>query len=206
MSEVENIAAALVSNIQTRFPQYLGAPFSVREVLEQIIPYRLCRNELGMDNSEEYELAVARLIAGEGGYINAPPEVTAKLRAAIDNPFPDAAALRVFQAVSVSLGSNALSARHTGPLQAARPPAQVGRSNTPTVATKENRMPPGQRTTNAAALGGKCRYCHGVLPDGREITYCPHCGQDLTVHHCPACSSELQVGWKFCVTCGRSVE
>ena len=50
-----------------------------------------------------------------------------------------------------------------------------------------------------------CRYCGGALPVGRKVTFCPHCGQNLTVRHCPACSSELEIGWKFCVTCGRSV-
>jgi predicted amidophosphoribosyltransferase len=66
-------------------------------------------------------------------------------------------------------------------------------------------MPPGQRITTAKEVGGKCRYCRGTLPEGRDLTYCPHCGQDLTVYHCPACSTELEVGWKFCVTCGRTI-
>jgi predicted amidophosphoribosyltransferase len=42
------------------------------------------------------------------------------------------------------------------------------------------------------------------LPEGRNITYCPHCGQNLTVVNCPACGTELDVGWKFCTTCGRA--
>ena len=52
--------------------------------------------------------------------------------------------------------------------------------------------------------GEQCPHCRGELPAGREIVFCPHCGQDLTVLHCPACGSELEHGWKFCVTCGRS--
>ena len=56
---------------------------------------------------------------------------------------------------------------------------------------------------NSAA--GTCRYCSGALPSGRSITYCPHCGQNLTIQHCPACSTELEIGWKFCTTCGRGV-
>jgi predicted amidophosphoribosyltransferase len=51
---------------------------------------------------------------------------------------------------------------------------------------------------------GSCRYCGGRLPDGRRITFCPHCGQNLTVQHCQACGTELELGWKFCVTCGRA--
>ena len=62
-----------------------------------------------------------------------------------------------------------------------------------------------RRTITASALGGRCRYCSGTLPDGRQLTFCPHCGQDLTVQQCPACSTELELGWKFCTTCGRGV-
>ncbi|HUQ82495.1 MAG TPA: zinc ribbon domain-containing protein [Gemmatimonadaceae bacterium] len=59
----------------------------------------------------------------------------------------------------------------------------------------------GQRSIVAS---GGCRYCGGSLPDGRNITFCPHCGQNLTVLNCPACGTELDVGWKFCTTCGRA--
>jgi len=59
------------------------------------------------------------------------------------------------------------------------------------------------RQTKTIAGGGSCRYCGGELPEGRRITFCPHCGQNLTIIHCPACSTELDVGWRFCTTCGR---
>ncbi|HEY4216631.1 MAG TPA: zinc ribbon domain-containing protein [Gemmatimonadaceae bacterium] len=51
--------------------------------------------------------------------------------------------------------------------------------------------------------GEQCRACDEVLPSGRPITFCPHCGQNVTTMNCPACGSELEVGWKFCPTCGR---
>jgi hypothetical protein len=56
---------------------------------------------------------------------------------------------------------------------------------------------------SAASSATECRYCGGELPEGRKIVFCPHCGQNLTVRHCPACGTELDVAWKFCVTCGR---
>jgi hypothetical protein len=56
-----------------------------------------------------------------------------------------------------------------------------------------------------ATAGQTCPHCKGELPAGRPINFCPHCGQDLTVQHCPACGSELEHGWKFCVTCGKAV-
>ena len=60
------------------------------------------------------------------------------------------------------------------------------------------------RPITIAAAGETCPHCKGELPGGRPINFCPHCGQDLTVQHCPACGSELEHGWKFCVTCGRA--
>jgi len=51
--------------------------------------------------------------------------------------------------------------------------------------------------------GERCRACDQALPAGRSITFCPHCGQNVTTMNCPACGSELEVGWKFCPTCGR---
>lgn len=60
---------------------------------------------------------------------------------------------------------------------------------------------------NTAAIdhGGPCSFCTNALPTGRAITFCPHCGMNVTVAQCPACSSEVQAGWRYCVTCGRDV-
>lgn len=66
-------------------------------------------------------------------------------------------------------------------------------------------MSPTGRPSMVAAQGETCRFCGGTLPAGRPITFCPHCGQDHTVLHCEACGTELEVGWKYCTTCGRGV-
>ena len=50
-----------------------------------------------------------------------------------------------------------------------------------------------------------CPFCSGTLPEGRTVIYCPHCGNNLSVSRCPACGGELEKGWKYCVSCGRSV-
>jgi hypothetical protein len=52
-------------------------------------------------------------------------------------------------------------------------------------------------------LGDRCPACDEGLPAGRAITFCPHCGQNITTTNCPACGSELEIGWKFCPSCGR---
>ncbi len=58
---------------------------------------------------------------------------------------------------------------------------------------------------NAAPVPEGCRFCGGTLPEGRTVTYCPHCGNNLSISRCPACGGELEKGWKFCATCGRGV-
>lgn len=62
-----------------------------------------------------------------------------------------------------------------------------------------------QRPTPQGVGGGACRYCNGTLPAGRRTIFCPHCGQNLTIQRCPACGSELETGWRFCITCGRGM-
>ena len=81
------------------------------------------------------------------------------------------------------------------------PPPAAPTPAAPITAPQSTMSTSGQRSIVAS---GSCRYCAGALPEGRNITFCPHCGQNLTVVNCPACGTELDVGWKFCTTCGRS--
>jgi hypothetical protein len=87
------------------------------------------------------------------------------------------------------------SAPPTPPVPAAAPPTPPPPSAAPPLSATAGR---------SIVASGTCRYCTGVLPEGRTITFCPHCGQNLTVQNCPACGTELDVGWKFCTTCGRA--
>lgn len=66
---------------------------------------------------------------------------------------------------------------------------------------------PGGRPAPAAS-GSRCdcHYCGSALPRGRTVTFCPYCGQDVTIRQCPACSAELDLGWHFCVSCGRKAD
>lgn len=76
-------------------------------------------------------------------------------------------------------------------------PAGAGESARPTPSAISSLL-------NVAIPEG-CPFCGGTLPEGRTVVYCPHCGNNLSVTRCPACGGELEQGWKFCVTCGRSV-
>lgn len=99
----------------------------------------------------------------------------------------------------------------TTSMEAARPAASprpsagtmVPRGTPAAGASAEGALPTERGVIPAA--GEECRFCGGVLPPGRRIVFCPHCGQDLTVQHCLACGTELELGWRFCISCGRGV-
>jgi RNA polymerase subunit RPABC4/transcription elongation factor Spt4 len=78
-----------------------------------------------------------------------------------------------------------------------------GRPITPTVSPVAS---PRAAAPTTIIASGPCAFCGGALPEGRRITFCPHCGQNVTVKLCPACSAELEVDWSFCPVCGREIE
>ena len=88
---------------------------------------------------------------------------------------------------------------------AAAASAGAARASSSASPSTRQAMPTPQRGAQTVVATGSCHYCGGELPDGRRITFCPHCGQNLTIQHCPACSTELELGWKFCTTCGREM-
>lgn len=83
------------------------------------------------------------------------------------------------------------------PVDAASPPAllrQVARS--PVYA-------PAPATPAETARPDRCRYCAASLPVGRAVVYCPYCGHQLRAVRCTRCGTELEVGWRHCITCGH---
>jgi hypothetical protein len=118
---------------------------------------------------------------------------------------------RAAAATSVSTAPRAASSAPTAPsAMPAQPAPRRAASSTSNVSTGPRAAAaPGASArpsqTVVPQAGEQCRYCSGALPAGRRITFCPHCGQNLTVVNCMACGTELELGWKFCTTCGRQV-
>lgn len=112
---------------------------------------------------------------------------------------------------NVSAAADAMAAAPTLPLPT---PASVNATFPVSAPSGQTVAPVESAATSApAALSSLmnatvpegCPYCGGTLPEGRNVIYCPHCGNNLSVSRCPACGSELEKGWKFCATCGRGV-
>jgi predicted RNA-binding Zn-ribbon protein involved in translation (DUF1610 family) len=228
MDDLDRVFHRLVSNIRHRHSEYLTLPFTVQELYETLIPYRHHRRELGIETNQDYEIAMTRLLSGERDYLLADQSMRDKLKSELESPHMDPGAFREFATSKVSLAPEALRrikaltvASPDEPAQAA-PPADSASAPVPSPVSARFNVsspppppapPPEASKAAPAALSSMmsasvpegCRFCGGTLPEGRNVVYCPHCGNNLSISRCPACGSELEKGWKFCVTCGRTV-
>ncbi len=218
MQDVDRMYRHLVRTIRTSFPQYLSQPFEVGELYSTILPYRLHRRELGLETNQDYESTLLELLSGQHGYLVVDDRMRDALVAEAGSVHPNTERIREFSGSQVLLDPGSLAALDGGRAGAAPAPERsapvtesrpAARAAAP--ATQENATEPldsaaaqGSRPITVPEGGDECPYCTGHLPGGREVSFCPHCGQDLTVVHCPACGSELERGWKFCVTCGKA--
>jgi hypothetical protein len=224
MDDVERMYRHLVHILRTKFTPMLSQPFEVGELVQTILPYRLYRRELGLQSNQDYERVLLELLAGPRGYLVVDDRMRDTLAAQLAAETPDPSVIREFASAHVALAPEWLhlldaQARASGtqgaigtvtPPRTAeplRPPSGAFATGTgpATGGTVSDSSPP-RRAAKPVAVGADehCTFCNGELPAGRQISFCPHCGQDLTMVHCPACGSELERGWKFCVTCGRS--
>ena len=235
MDELDRMFRRLVQNVRAGFPDLLTRSFEVSALHQHIIPYRLNRTDLGFDTAEEYELALMRLLAGTGGLLKGDPDMQAAMQAELESPNPDLSLFRAWGTSLVSIASSAvrtldgpspvsvrapvasptrqaeMAGRATVEVATAVAIPAAARRETPRAAQPAASLPgaPAPAAPLVAAVsahGTGCRYCGGELPDGRDAQFCPHCGQNLAVKQCPACSTELEVEWQFCITCGRQAE
>lgn len=184
METPNRIFEVLVKALRSKRPELLRTPFTVGELYQQILPFRHYRRELGLETNAEYELALMYLLSGAGGLLDVDEKLRDQLGREAALPNPDASRVRDFADASVSVNAQA--------------EARVAK------VTPQPRASGVMRTPDLSD-GPRCRYCSGGLPEGRELHFCPHCGQNLQVLNCPGCGADIEAGWKFCVSCGKSV-
>lgn len=202
--DLDRLFERLVSVLADDAPGRLAVPFPAAEVYERLVPYRSNRSRLKVATHQDYEMAVLRLLAGEGSYVHLEPDdVREGMRRETAEPNPDPAYFRSFPDALVMV--NGLAAERVlradkayAPPAAAEPEADASDDAGSAVV-----IPLPARADVPA--GDQCQYCGGMLPSSREVNFCPHCGQppsgDLK---CPACGSEVDVGWGYCISCGRA--
>ena len=194
MDDLDRLFQRLVHNIRNGHAEYLSVPFTVQELYDTLVPYRHYRRDLGIDTNQDYEAAVTRLLAGEKGYVRADKAMQDRLKQELESPHADVGAFRDFADARISLAPEALQNLGVAlPAQNAAGHAGQGNGNGAATAL-------GLATVD---LAEGCKFCGGTLPEGRSVTYCPHCGQNLAAKHCAGCGAELDPLWKFCINCGK---
>ncbi|MDP3911038.1 MAG: zinc ribbon domain-containing protein [Gemmatimonadales bacterium] len=196
----------------------VAIPFPAADVYERLVPYRSNRSRLNVATHQDYEMTVLRLLAGERGYLTLEPgNVREALEREVAETNPDPAFFRSFPDAQVMVNGRAADRVLSGD-RAFAPPAMRTSDPEPDEladATGENPVPPdvpfavlrapAARSAEPDAAGTHCEYCGGVLPGNRDVRFCPHCGQPPAGElKCPACGNELDVGWAYCLSCGRA--
>jgi Double zinc ribbon len=62
---------------------------------------------------------------------------------------------------------------------------------------------PPEPPKSAAEPAPTCPRCRESLPRTRRVVFCPFCGERVDPLRCSRCGTELEPGWKHCITCGR---
>lgn len=255
MTDVERFFRRLVANLAASDPARLHHPIPLDDILQSIVPYRSNRRALDVETSEDYEMIVLRLCAGEEDLVRTEPEdVRVEFAAEVESPNPDLDVLRRFEGVVVSLRSGPLArALEAEDLSAVRQAddrafagtpadgAEFGAADIDDVDETEltdlvpsavdiadgvdsDEDAPGQAGDPLEGLEAlddeplpdeplrdeepdapHCLYCGDALPTDRQVRFCPHCGQRQTPPECPRCHSEVNPGWRHCVSCGAAL-
>ena len=62
---------------------------------------------------------------------------------------------------------------------------------------------PARVEASLASSDRVCPHCLEPLPRGRRAAFCPHCGERVSQLRCSRCGTELEPGWRHCITCGQ---
>jgi hypothetical protein len=201
VNDLDRIFRQIVVNLTATDPARLRDPLSLAEIRDSIVPYRANRRALQIESSEDYEVALIRLCAGEGGLATTQPrEAQEEFASELVSPNPDLSVIQKHEKAFVSLNPDALARaadpnpdRAFAPRETTEPPT-VPRQPTPAATPRpiENELP-------------RCKRCGDTLPTGRVVNFCPQCGQNLTRRRCPQCNAELELEWRHCVSCGTNL-
>jgi hypothetical protein len=222
VSDVERFFRRLVNHLAATDPSRLRRPVPLDEIYRDILPYRANRRTLELATSEEYEMVLLRLCAGEGSLVQTEPEeARARFAQELRSANPDLDVLRAFEDVQVTfraeplmrvlepLPGHAPVSHLSAPEPEPEPDVVLGAAQFQVLQDLEEAEPAdGEFTGNgeqAAPPAPSCLYCGGALPPHRAVNFCPHCGQSQTRILCPECRSEVEPGWRHCVNCGAAV-
>jgi Double zinc ribbon len=225
MAELEHFFRVLVQTLAGQNPARLHQPLAIGEV-SRVLPYREARRQLFLDSVEEYETLLIRLCAGEGGFAQADAATQREFAAEVQRPLPDLDVIRRKSDSHLVLRTEPMAEALNGGLEERYAPREGGEARKRGSGSQElpdgppdgltDRLtdgPPDRPTDGPSALEFvvehpaiiRCAFCGGILPATRLVNFCPHCGMGQDVGKCGKCGADVDVGWRYCVTCGEEL-
>jgi double zinc ribbon protein len=199
----------------------------VSALRETLLPYRKHRRALGVESVEDYETVLLRLVAGERGFLKTvPAEAAERCRSELAQATPDLAVLDEVAGATVQITSMA-AAQVVGDGGDGGDGRTVRSDRTDGLTLRSALTPPSASAASAASAAPaapsppspepampapkppaaeKCRHCDHAIPGGRQVVFCPWCGQRLIPFTCARCNTELDSEWRHCITCGAPVK
>lgn len=233
-SIVDRFAHALARIVHDERPDALSRPVTVAELYQDIAPYRRMRELAGIEMHADYEHALIRFLAGEGGYARLDPDTAAdELGIEAESADPDLAVYRKFAACDVRLSfpHPEPSAEHPQrvielpPLEIAHPPARAPRVEPPKPEPPKPESPkatlaetmraldiaepaaPSQSAPSKSSAAPPAPV-HAASAAAPAQARCAFCGyglpQDREVRFCPYCGVDQNA--RQCPACGSGLE
>lgn len=223
MGETEQVLSrfyrALVEEIRAQRPDYLTGPFTVAEIYQNLVPYSVHRDRIGVEMNGDYEDALLRLLAGEGGYLILESDTALRnLREELESPNPNTGMYREYAAVDVRLNAERLGSADDSPDIGVTDPSSnepegvvdIPESTPEAFGDSESES---ESFANSEAASGSvgdppsaCRWCRADLPRRDTLNFCPFCGTDINIVPCGQCGEELEPEWRFCAACGAEAQ
>jgi hypothetical protein len=202
---LQSFHKVLVEEIRTKRPDYLTGPFTVAEIYQDLVPYPTHRDRIGVDMNGDYEDALIRLLAGEGGYLVLESEhALRELRSELQSKNPNTGVYREYAAVDVRLNPELVNGAGPGRAGGEDPEATKGSiaQGSADVADASVLDDSGEEAGSDRESGDTCRWCRAPLPARDNLNFCPYCGTDVHAVPCAGCGEELEPEWRFCISCG----
>jgi len=225
----------LVEEIRAKRPEYLSGPFTVAEIYQNLVPYGTHRDRLGVEMNGDYEDALLRLLAGEGGYLSLESEhALTQLREELETSNPNTGLYRDFAAVDVRLShrraapvahaATSAGGSGSGGAPAAPPPQAAVRGDGAEEAVSISDLAPSAGETAPPEMTGAETSWVEALPAAQDQAPAGHTHEAYAApdhhHHpdgggspasgsdnCPWCRADLppRSNLNFCPFCGTDV-
>jgi len=227
MAEVHYELARLVSRRLVETGEAVETPITIAELHRRLVPYPVCRSELGLASKAEYDVALLRMLVEEKLAVLDDPALVRAASEELESPEPGLAFLQKFAASELRVGPEAIVIDEVAPAEHAPEvdvpgPAPidmelgVGPDDLipglddllfrPDGTPDDDDSPTTPVATLEAEPAVQCWSCKADLPEQAGARFCTACGTDQAIPVCTACGREIERDWAFCAFCGEAAQ